>query len=105
MNGRRPFEKDHAIFNYEYDSEGEWEEGDGEGEWKIINKNSKMKKKRLSYYSSFFIALLLVSTRLRQLKQIDNSAFSTGAIGFQLCHGDKHTIVDVKTLYIREIKF
>ena len=35
MNGRRPFEKDHAIFNYEYDSEGEWEEGDGEGERKI----------------------------------------------------------------------
>ena len=32
MNGRRPFEKDHKIFNYDFDSEGEWEEGDGEGQ-------------------------------------------------------------------------
>lgn len=31
LTGRRPFEKDHKLFNYDYDSEAEWEEGDGEG--------------------------------------------------------------------------
>ena len=28
----------------------------------------------------------------------------TGSLGFQLCHGNKETIVDVKSLYIREAK-
>ena len=31
LNGRRPFGKDHEVFNYDYDSEAEWEEAD-EGE-------------------------------------------------------------------------
>lgn len=31
LTGRNPFEKDHNVFNYDFDSEGEWEEGDGEG--------------------------------------------------------------------------
>jgi hypothetical protein len=31
LNGRRPFQMDHELFNYDYDSEAEWEEGDGEG--------------------------------------------------------------------------
>lgn len=44
---------------------------------------------------------------LNGVKTIDTvhlGGFSEGAIGIQLCHGDKHTIVDVKTLSIREIK-
>ncbi|MEP6584778.1 MAG: family 16 glycoside hydrolase, partial [Ginsengibacter sp.] len=35
---------------------------------------------------------------------IHNAGFEEGSIGFQLCHGDKHTILDVKSLYIKEIK-
>ena len=30
ISGRRPFEKDHELLNYDFDSEGEWEEDDGE---------------------------------------------------------------------------
>ncbi|MEP7372700.1 MAG: DUF1080 domain-containing protein [Chitinophagaceae bacterium] len=44
---------------------------------------------------------------LNGVKTIDTihiSGFEEGAIGFQLCHGDKHTILDVKSLYIKEIK-
>ena len=43
---------------------------------------------------------------LNGVKTIDivhNEGFLEGAIGFQLCHGDKHTVLDVKTLYIKEI--
>lgn len=44
---------------------------------------------------------------LNGVKTIDTvhvSGFSDGRIGIQLCHGDKHTIIDVKTLSLREIK-
>lgn len=44
---------------------------------------------------------------LNDVKTIDTvhlAGFSDGAIGLQLCHGDKHTIVDVKTLSLREIR-
>jgi hypothetical protein len=44
---------------------------------------------------------------LNGVKTIDTvhlAGFSEGAIGLQLCHGDKHTVIDVKTLSIREIK-
>lgn len=44
---------------------------------------------------------------LNGVKTIDvvhNEGFDDGAIGFQLCHGDKHTILDVAALYIRELK-
>ena len=43
---------------------------------------------------------------LNGVKTIDivhDAGFADGNIGFQLCHGDKHTTVDVKTLYIREM--
>ena len=30
LSGRRPFEQDHELLNYDFDSEGEWEEDDGE---------------------------------------------------------------------------
>lgn len=43
---------------------------------------------------------------LNGVKTIDTvhvAGFSDGRIGFQLCHGDKHTTVDVKILYIREL--
>ncbi|MEP6949412.1 MAG: DUF1080 domain-containing protein [Ginsengibacter sp.] len=43
---------------------------------------------------------------LNGVKTIDTihaAGFIDGAIGIQLCHGDKHTIVDVKTLSIRRI--
>ena len=44
---------------------------------------------------------------LNGVKTIDTvhvNGFSEGAIGVQLCHGDKHTIVDVKTLALRILK-
>ena len=34
---------------------------------------------------------------------IHENGFSDGTIGFQLCHERRHTIVDVKSLYIRKI--
>jgi Domain of Unknown Function (DUF1080) len=44
---------------------------------------------------------------LNGVKTIDTvhvNGFSAGAIGLQLCHGDKHTVVDVKTFSVRELK-
>jgi Domain of Unknown Function (DUF1080) len=43
---------------------------------------------------------------LNGVKTIDivhASGFENGSIGFQLCHGDKHTILNVRCLYIKEI--
>ncbi|MDA0841357.1 MAG: DUF1080 domain-containing protein [Planctomycetota bacterium] len=43
---------------------------------------------------------------LNGVKTIDivhEKGFPTGRIGFQLCHGKKETIVDVKTLMVREL--
>jgi len=43
---------------------------------------------------------------LNGIKTIDiihQTGLSRGSIGFQLCHGDKHTSIDVKSLYIREL--
>jgi hypothetical protein len=48
-----------------------------------------------------------VQAWLNGVKTIDiihENGFSDGAIGFQLCHERRHTIVDVKSLYIRETK-
>jgi hypothetical protein len=48
-----------------------------------------------------------VEAWLNGVKTIDvvhNEGLDDGAIGFQLCHGDKHTIIDVAALYIRELK-
>lgn len=44
---------------------------------------------------------------LNGVKTIDTvhvNGFSEGSIGLQLCHGDKHTVVDVKTLSLRVLK-
>lgn len=44
---------------------------------------------------------------LNGVKTIDivhEEGFLDGNIGFQLCHAKKHTIVDVKALYLREVK-
>ena len=44
---------------------------------------------------------------LNGVKTIDivhGEGFDDGAIGLQLCHGDKHTILHVAALYIREFK-
>ena len=44
---------------------------------------------------------------LNGVKTIDivhAAGFETGSIGFQLCHGDKHTVLYVKSLYIKELK-
>ncbi len=44
---------------------------------------------------------------LNGVKTIDivhDAGFSTGDIGFQLCHMHNPTVVDIKSLYIREIK-
>ncbi|MEO7213395.1 DUF1080 domain-containing protein [Mucilaginibacter sp.] len=44
---------------------------------------------------------------LNGVKTIDiihAGGFLDGNIGIQLCHGQKHTIVDVKAMYVRELK-
>jgi hypothetical protein len=44
---------------------------------------------------------------LNGMKTIDiahKEGFPDGAIGFELCHGKKHTILTVKTLVVRELK-
>jgi len=44
---------------------------------------------------------------LNGVKTIDivhDAGFADGNIGFQLCHERRHTVVDIKSLYIREIK-
>jgi len=43
---------------------------------------------------------------LNGVKTIDTvhaDGFLEGSIGFQLCHGESHTILDVKTLFIRKL--
>ena len=40
---------------------------------------------------------------VKTIDTVHEAGFSDGAIGFQLCHGDKHTTVDVKALYIRTL--
>lgn len=48
-----------------------------------------------------------VQAWLNGVKTIDTvhtAGFSEGAIGFQLCHGDKHTVLDVKSLHVRQLK-
>lgn len=48
-----------------------------------------------------------VQAWLNGVKTIDTvhaAGFTEGAIGFQLCHGDKHTVLDVKSLSVRELK-
>ncbi|MEO6548992.1 MAG: DUF1080 domain-containing protein [Ferruginibacter sp.] len=47
-----------------------------------------------------------ISAWLNGVMTIDTvhpGGFSEGAIGLQLCHGDKHTVLDVKTFYIRKM--
>ncbi|MEO7313152.1 MAG: DUF1080 domain-containing protein [Chitinophagaceae bacterium] len=49
-----------------------------------------------------------ISAPLNGIKTIDAvhlGGFSEGAIGLQLCHGDKHNVPDVKNLYIRKLKY
>jgi hypothetical protein len=44
---------------------------------------------------------------LNGVKTIDivhDAGFSSGKIGFQLCHLHDHTVVEVKSLYVRELK-
>jgi hypothetical protein len=41
---------------------------------------------------------------VKTIDTIHDSGFSDGNIGFQLAHADRHTIVDVKAIYIRELK-
>jgi hypothetical protein len=44
---------------------------------------------------------------LNGVKTIDTThvkGFSEGAIGLQLCHGNKHTVIDVKTFSLRVLK-
>ena len=41
---------------------------------------------------------------VKTIDMVHDAGFTDGNIGFQLCHERRHTIVDVKSLYIREIK-
>jgi len=40
---------------------------------------------------------------VKTIDAVHEAGFADGNIGFQLCHGDKHTTIDVKALYIREM--
>jgi hypothetical protein len=40
---------------------------------------------------------------VKTIDMVHDAGFADGNIGFQLDHGDKHTTIDVKTLYIREM--
>jgi hypothetical protein len=40
---------------------------------------------------------------VKTIDMVHDAGFADGNIGFQLDHGDRHTTVDVKTLYIREM--
>ena len=40
---------------------------------------------------------------IKTIDTVHEAGFSEGSIGFQLCHGDKHTTIDVKALYIRPL--
>ena len=41
---------------------------------------------------------------VKTIDTVHNAGFAEGSIGLQLCHGDKHTILDVKCLYVQELK-
>ena len=41
---------------------------------------------------------------VKTIDTVHEAGFTDGSIGFQLCHERRYTIVDVKSLYIREIK-
>jgi hypothetical protein len=38
---------------------------------------------------------------VKTIDKVHNEGFSDGNIGFQLDHGDRHTTIDVKSLWIR----
>jgi hypothetical protein len=39
---------------------------------------------------------------VKSIDIVHNEGFEDGAIGFQLCHGDKQTSLDVAALYVRD---
>ncbi len=41
---------------------------------------------------------------VKTIDKVHEKGFLDGPIGFQLCHGNKHTIVDFKSLYVKELK-
>jgi hypothetical protein len=41
---------------------------------------------------------------VKTIDKVHENGFLTGPIGFQLCHGKKTTIVDFKSMYIKEMK-
>jgi hypothetical protein len=40
---------------------------------------------------------------VKTIDTVHQAGYEDGSIGFQLCHGDKHTVLDVKCLYIKEL--
>lgn len=40
---------------------------------------------------------------VKTIDTVHEAGFTDGRIGFQLCHGDKHTTIDVRALYIRPL--
>ncbi len=41
---------------------------------------------------------------VKTIDTVHTNGFTEGSIGIQLCHGDKHTVMDIKTLSLRELK-
>ncbi len=41
---------------------------------------------------------------VKTIDAVHDKGYTEGSIGFELCHGERHTILDVRTLAVREAK-
>jgi hypothetical protein len=85
-----------------------WEEH-GKGMVQACPPNVAAKLVKDNDWNHYYVIIIghHVQAWLNGVKTIDvthNEGFADGSIGLQLCHGDKHTIVDVAALYVRELK-
>ena len=84
-----------------------WEEGRA-GMVQAFPKNLADKLVKTDDWNHYYVIAKghHIQAWLNSVKTIDvthNTGFDDGAIGFQLCHGDKRTVLDVKQLYLREL--
>jgi len=85
-----------------------WEEG-GAGMVEQFRPRDAEKLVRHGDWNHYYIVAKghHIQAWLNNVKTIDtvhNDGFLEGALGFELCHGEKRTILDVKTLAVRELK-
>ena len=85
-----------------------WEEG-GDGMVQQYRRKDADKLVRHAEWNHYYIVARghHIQAWLNGVKTIDivhESGSLEGSIGFELCHGEKHTILDVKTLAVRELE-